>query len=379
MGRDVAGLRIGKLPNSVKLNSDGESLDKVHVSPKISGLTAESKDYEADVHTVEDSLTEECHEKLDVPRVKSESMNHNAGLLEGETLKPEVQKSSEKKLSSPVKGNVQSKDNPQLPTLATNKQVLTETHTVGAEAIDAGGNCSNNTNPSLSPNAKKKLQQTISPRVSRKSLQPDYKKHLDEEDICSVASSTAASVRTVKFKTTVAVAPVFRCVDRLERRKEFYTKLEEKHQALDVEKKEFEARTKEEQEEAIKQLRKNLVIKAKPMPSFYQEGPPPKAELKKLPLTRAKSPNLCRRKSHGDAIGSSSTEKGVCPKGLRQSLGNLKVGSCTAKPLENKDQISGRSGNATCKIKDRSKTVKETAKTTTHKMAEQTADISVNG
>ncbi|XP_058223050.1 protein WVD2-like 1 isoform X4 [Rhododendron vialii] len=342
MGRDVAGLRIGKLPNSVKLNSDGESLDKVHVSPKISGLTAESKDYEADVHTVEDSLTEECHEKLDVPRVKSESMNHNAGLLEGETLKPEVQKSSEKKLSSPVKGNVQSKDNPQLPTLATNKQ-------------------------------------TISPRVSRKSLQPDYKKHLDEEDICSVASSTAASVRTVKFKTTVAVAPVFRCVDRLERRKEFYTKLEEKHQALDVEKKEFEARTKEEQEEAIKQLRKNLVIKAKPMPSFYQEGPPPKAELKKLPLTRAKSPNLCRRKSHGDAIGSSSTEKGVCPKGLRQSLGNLKVGSCTAKPLENKDQISGRSGNATCKIKDRSKTVKETAKTTTHKMAEQTADISVNG
>lgn len=31
---------------------------------------------------------------------------------------------------------------------------------------------------------------------------------------------TAASVRTVKFKTTVAVAPVFRCVNRLERRKE---------------------------------------------------------------------------------------------------------------------------------------------------------------
>jgi len=342
MGRDVAGLRIGKQPSAVKSNSDGVSHDKVHVSPKISGLSIESKDYEADVHTVEDSLTEECHEKLDVPRVQSESMNHDAGLPEGDTLNPEVQKSGENKLSSPVRGNIQSKDNPQLPSVATNKQ-------------------------------------TISPRVSRKSLRPDYKKHLDEEDNCSIASSTAASVRTVKFKTTVAVAPVFRCVDRVERRKEFYSKLEEKHQALEEEKKEFEARTKEEQEAAIKQLRKNLVIKANPMPSFYQEGPPPKAELKKLPLTRAKSPNLSRRKSYGDAIGSSSVEKGVCPKGVRQSLGNLKVGSCTTRPLENKDQISGRSGNVTRKIKDRSQTVKETAKTTTRKMAEQTADISVNG
>ncbi|CAN6980440.1 unnamed protein product [Brassica oleracea var. botrytis] len=169
----------------------------------------------------------------------------------------------------------------------------------------------NNNNPpgnavSRNSSSRSRGSQTNLPLTARKTVR-DQKKHHDdeEEDSFSVASSTATSVRS---KVTIGVAPTFRSTSRVERRKEFYKKLEDKQKALEEEKRENEKRLKEEQEVVTKQLRKNMVYKANPVPNFYYEAPPPKLPLKKFPLTRPKSPNLNRRKSCSETVNSSHQE-----------------------------------------------------------------------
>lgn len=84
----------------------------------------------------------------------------------------------------------------------------------------------------------------------------------------------------------------FKCEERAERRKQYYTKLEEKIHAKEAEMNEIQARTQEETEAEIKQFRRSLNFKATPMPSFYHEAVPRVSEEKKKVGTPTKPQKL---------------------------------------------------------------------------------------
>lgn len=131
------------------------------------------------------------------------------------------------------------------------------------------------------------------------------------KDLSVTVPTVTKSIPTVIRSAPAVTEPAgfnFRTNERAERRKDFYSKLEERLKLKEAERKRAEAKALEEKESQLRELRKSLTYKANPVPRFYQEPAPAPAEIRKTAPTRAKSPNFTAPRRRDSCPGSTVSE-----------------------------------------------------------------------
>ncbi|MCL7033808.1 hypothetical protein MKW94_021016 [Papaver nudicaule] len=175
------------------------------------------------------------------------------------------------------------------------------------------------------------------------------------------ASRPKQTIDPIGKQDVKVIVPVLKSDERAEKRKAFYMKLEEKMHAKEAEMNQIQARTQEEAEAELKQLRRRLNFKAKPMPSFYQESGSRGSDGKKASTiqpkstkSRSKSTSPVRRAAAGSLASSKPGNKqGTTLSESMRIPAQPQTSESTKSVSETNDSTQNPSGNKTRAVQKR--------------------------